>query len=177
MEGVFAYKYSNVCAVTHLQGARMAMGWTQRSVSGGRSCTQDVLRKKSSSRAGKSFPSWAQGEAGPAPGQREASPAPAIPVPSQLLGLQPSAPRPSISHCRKGIVLHSQGKLFLGKSRILGGNHIIARGEPVPLYYFSGLPLEPIICHSLNKQAPYHITNIYLTLFSCTFTSREKESG
>ena len=64
MEGVFAYKYSNVCAVTHLQGARMAMGWTQRSVSGGRSCTLDVLRKKSSSRAGKSFPSWAQGPRG-----------------------------------------------------------------------------------------------------------------
>lgn len=38
--------------------------------------------------------------------------------------------------------------------------------KPAPLYYFSTLPWEPIICHPLNKQAPYHITNIYLTLFS-----------
>lgn len=33
------------------------------------------------------------------------------------------------------------------------------------------------MCHSLNKQAPYHITNIYLTLFSCIFTRTENQSG
>lgn len=30
--------------------------------------------------------------------------------------------------------------------------------------------LEPIICHPLNKQAPYHIINIYLTLFTWIFS-------
>lgn len=48
---------------------------------------------------------------------------------------------------------------------------------PAPLYYFSTLPWEPIICHPLNKQAPYHITNIYLTLFSWAFTRQAKRLG
>lgn len=51
------------------------------------------------------------------------------------------------------------------------------KGTPAPLYYFSTLPWEPIICHLLNKQAPYHITNIYLTLFSWAFTSQAKWLG
>lgn len=62
-------------------------------------------------------------------GRNERPPRQAIPVPSHLLGLQTSAPRLSVSHYRKIIFLHSQSKLFLGKSRILGGNHIIHEGR------------------------------------------------
>lgn len=42
----------------------------------------------------------------------------------QLPGLQPS-----VSKGRKSILLHAQSKPVLGKSRILGGNHIIREGR------------------------------------------------
>ena len=38
---------------------------------------------------------------------------------------KPLHPWLPISHGRKAIFLHSQSKSFLGKSRIVGGNHII----------------------------------------------------
>lgn len=113
---------------------------------------QDFLGKKFPSRASKSFShvlrnrgggghlppqppgdSWvleSELRAGPAPGQgNKHSPRPATSVPSQLLGLQPSTPTLSVSDCKEIILLHSQSKLFLGKSRILGGNHIIREGR------------------------------------------------
>lgn len=38
-------------------------------------------------------------------------------------------PMLSISDGKKVILLHSQSELFLGKTRILGGNHIIHEGR------------------------------------------------
>ena len=49
--------------------------------------------------------------------------------PASSWGSKPLHPRLPISHGRKTIFLHSQSKSFLGKSRILGGNHIIQQGR------------------------------------------------
>lgn len=45
--------------------------------------------------------------------------------PAGSWGSKPLHPWLPVSHGRKTIFLHSQSKSFLGKSRILGGNHII----------------------------------------------------
>lgn len=137
---------------TCIHSVRMVVGWTQLSVSRGKPCTQDFLGKKFPSWVNP-FPmywetrsrlpaptvswGWWAGPrvlepevcAGPAQGQWEKhSPRQATPVLSWLLGLQPSTPTLSLSNCKEIILLHSQSKLFLGKSRIWEGNHIIREG-------------------------------------------------
>lgn len=116
-------------------------------------------------------------DAGSAGGQGQAS-RQASPAPRQLLGLQASAPAAArlpwqenhLSSFPEQIVPRKEQDLRRKSHHPVGESQFLCT-------IFSGLPSEPIICHSLNKQAPYHITNIYLTLFSCTFTSREREGG
>lgn len=100
---------------------------------------------------------------------------PALPSSQPAWGLQPSAPTCQSPTAGKSSFLIPRASY--SSERAESWEEITSpEGRASSADYFSGLPLEPMICHSLSKQAPYHITNIYLTLFSCTFTSRERES-
>lgn len=68
-------------------------------------------------------------DAGLQEGSERSFPKTSHPSSQPFLGLQHSLLTLSVSNCREIILLYSQSKLFLGKSKILGGNHIIHEGR------------------------------------------------